>query len=99
MSMIYIAYNYCGLTLRVIWQRYGGISDSAVKKVVSRLQTCLSKDKKLTAKKKVVSSGEMRDPRPILSSELLGTYAKWSLEPLAGGALFKPIPFRSEALI
>ena len=60
MSMIYLAYNYCGLTLRVIGQRYGGISDSAVNKVVSRFRTCLSKDKKLSAKiKRIVSSGEM----------------------------------------
>ena len=28
MSIIYLAYNYCGLALRVIGQRYGGISDS-----------------------------------------------------------------------
>ncbi len=60
MSMIYLAYNYCGLTLRVTGQRYGGISDSAVNKVVSRFRTCLSKDKKLSAKiKMIVSSGEM----------------------------------------
>ena len=60
MSMIYLAYNYCGLTLRVIGQKYGGISDSAVNKVVSRFFTRLSKDKKLNAKiKKIVSSGEM----------------------------------------
>ena len=60
MSMIYLAYNYCGLTLRVIGQRYGGISDSAVNKVVSRFRTRLSKDKKLSAKiKMIVSSGEM----------------------------------------
>ena len=59
-SMIYLAYNYCGLTLRVVGQRYGGISDSAVNKVVSRFRTCLSKDKKLSAKiKMIVSSGEM----------------------------------------
>ena len=60
MSMIYLAYNYCGLTLRVIGQRYGGISDSAVNKVVSRFCTRLSKDKKLNAKiKKIVSNGKM----------------------------------------
>ncbi len=60
MSMIYLAYNYCGLTLRVIGQRYGEISDSAVNKVVSRFRIRLSKDKKLNAKiKKIVSNGEM----------------------------------------
>jgi REP element-mobilizing transposase RayT len=60
MSMIYLAYNYCGLTLRVIGQRYGGISDSAVNKVVSRFRTRLSKDRKLNAKiKKILSSSEM----------------------------------------
>ncbi|MFQ5965523.1 MAG: hypothetical protein ACE5KZ_14705 [Candidatus Scalinduaceae bacterium] len=60
MSMIYLAYNYCGLTLRVLGQRYGGISDSAVNKVVSRFSTRLSKDKKLSAKiRKIVSNGEM----------------------------------------
>ena len=60
MSMIYLAYNYCGLTLRVVGKRYGGISDSAVNKVVSRFRTRLSKDKKLNAKiKKIMSSGEM----------------------------------------
>ena len=60
MSMIYLAYNYCGLTLRVIGQRYGGISDSAVNKVVSRFRIRLSKDKKLNAKiKKILSSNEM----------------------------------------
>jgi REP element-mobilizing transposase RayT len=60
MSMIYLAHNYCGLTLKVIGQRYGGISDSAVNKVVNRFSTRLSKDKKLNAKiKKIVSSGEM----------------------------------------
>ncbi len=60
MSMIYLAHNYCGLTLRVIGQRYGGISDSAVNKVVSRFRTRLSKDKKLNTKmKRIMSSGEM----------------------------------------
>ena len=60
MSMIYLAYNYCGLTLRVIGQRYGGISDSAVNKVVSRFRIRLSKDKKLNAKiKQILSSNEM----------------------------------------
>lgn len=60
MSMIYLAYNYCGSTLRVVGQRYGGTNDSAVNKVVSRFCTCLSKDKKLNAKiKKIVSNGEM----------------------------------------
>ncbi len=58
--MIYLAYNYCGLTLRLIGQKYGGISDSAVNKVVNRFRTRLSKDKKLNAKiNKIVSSGEM----------------------------------------
>ncbi|MEE9165727.1 MAG: transposase, partial [Nitrospinota bacterium] len=36
MAIIYLAFNYGGLTLREIGQRYGGISDSAVNKVVSR---------------------------------------------------------------
>ena len=44
----------------LLGQRYGGISDSAVNKVVSRFCTRLSKDKKLNAKiKKIVSNGEM----------------------------------------
>jgi hypothetical protein len=44
----------------VIGQRYGGISDSAVNKVVSRSRTYLSKGKKLSDKiKMIVSSGEM----------------------------------------
>ncbi len=47
MSMIYLAHNYCGLALKVIGQRYGGISDFAVNKVVSRFHTRLSKDKRL----------------------------------------------------
>jgi len=52
--------THCRLTLRVIGQRYGGISDSAVNKVVSRFRTRLSKDKKLNVKiKKIVSNGEM----------------------------------------
>ncbi len=60
MAMIYLVYNYCGLALKVIGQKYGGISDSAVNKVVSRFRTRLSKDKKLKTKiNKIVSSGEM----------------------------------------
>jgi REP element-mobilizing transposase RayT len=59
-SIIYLAYNYCGLSLRVIGERYGGISDSAVNKVVSRFRNRLLKDKKLNTKiKKIVSIGEM----------------------------------------
>ncbi len=60
MAMIYLAYNYCGLTLKVIGQKYGGISDSAVNKVVSRFRACLSTDKKLQRRiNRIVSSSEM----------------------------------------
>ena len=60
MSIIYLAYNYCGLTLRVIGQKYGGISDSAVNKVVNRFSIRLLNDEKLNTKiKMIVSSGEM----------------------------------------
>ncbi|ODS33482.1 MAG: hypothetical protein SCARUB_01390 [Candidatus Scalindua rubra] len=50
--MIYLAFSYCGLTLKEIGQGYGGISDSTVNKVVNHFSTCLSN-------KKIVSSGEM----------------------------------------
>ncbi|MGR3302447.1 MAG: transposase [Candidatus Scalindua sp.] len=60
MAIIYLAFNYCGLTLREIGQKYGGISDSAVNKIVARFSTRLAKHKKLNNKiKKIVSSGEM----------------------------------------
>ena len=60
MAMVYLAFNYCGLTLKEIGQRYGGISESAVNKVVGRFSTRLSKNKKLNAKiDKIVSNGEM----------------------------------------
>ncbi|ODS34115.1 MAG: hypothetical protein SCARUB_00788 [Candidatus Scalindua rubra] len=53
--MIYLAFSYCGLTLKEIRQGYGGISDSTVNKLVNRFGTCLSKDKNLNAKvKKIV---------------------------------------------
>jgi len=60
MAMVYLAFDYCGLTLKDIGQRYGEISETAVNKVVSRFRFRLSKDKKLNNKiKMIVSNGEM----------------------------------------
>ncbi|MGB9715806.1 MAG: transposase [Thermodesulfovibrionales bacterium] len=56
MASIYLAVNYCGLTLREAGQRYGGISYSAVGKAASRFQDRLAKDPRLNKRIKQILS-------------------------------------------
>ncbi len=50
MAIIYLIVNYCGLPLKETGERYGGITGTAVSKVVSRFKERLSKDKNLRKK-------------------------------------------------
>ncbi len=48
--MIYLAVNYCGLSLNETGKRYGGITGTAVNKAASRFKERLVKNKDLQKK-------------------------------------------------
>jgi hypothetical protein len=60
MAIIYLTVNYCGLPLNETGKRYGGITGTAVNKVVTRFKERLSKDKSLREKMEhILSFDEM----------------------------------------
>lgn len=60
MAIIYLAVNYCELTLKEAGQRYGGASYFAVGKTVSRFRERLTKDYELNKKvKQILSNVQM----------------------------------------
>ncbi len=60
MAIMYLTVNYCGLTLKEAWQRYGEISYSAVGKGVNRFPARITKDPELNKKiKQIMSNVEM----------------------------------------
>jgi hypothetical protein len=60
MAIIYLTVNYCGFPLKETGKRYGGITGTAVNKVVTRLKERLSRDKSLRKKMEhILSFDEM----------------------------------------